>query len=118
MSSSPEDSSPYEQGEIAPSPDNAEEEEEEEEVEEEEDDVRVVDKKSVERYVECYTVYMYQEFFTSRVLTRVLKWWVPGLTTFENGESHHILVSPSPKMMSPDFSYNRPLSESLIFHKS
>ena len=63
MSSSPEDSSPYEQGEIAPSPDNAEEEEEEEEVEEEEDDVRVVDKKSVERYVECYIVY--REFFTS-----------------------------------------------------
>ena len=54
----------------------------------------------------------------NRVLTRVLKWWVPGLITFENGESHQILVSPNPKMMSPDFSYNKPLSESLIFHKS
>ena len=53
-----------------------------------------------------------------RVLTRVLKWWVPGLITFENGESHQILVSPNPKMMSPDLSYNKPLSESLIFHKS
>ena len=54
----------------------------------------------------------------TRVLTKVLKWWVPGLITFENGESHQILVSPHPKMMSPDFSYNKPLSESLIFHKS
>ena len=44
-----------------------------------------------------------------RVLTRVLKWWVPGLIIFENGESHQILVSPNPKMMSPNFSYNKPL---------
>ena len=57
-------------------------------------------------------------FLQPRVLTRVLKWWVPGLTTFENGESHQILVSPNPKMMSPKFSNNKPLSESLIFHKS
>ena len=55
---------------------------------------------------------------SGRVLTKVLKWWVPGLITFENGESHQILVSPNPKMMSPDFSYNKPLSESLTFHKS
>ena len=33
--------------------------------------------------------------YIPRVLTRVLKWWVPGLTTFENGESHQVLVSPS-----------------------
>ena len=56
--------------------------------------------------------------FWGRVLTKVLKWWVPGLITFENGESHQILVSPNPKMMSPDFSYNKPLSKSLTFHKS
>ena len=56
--------------------------------------------------------------YTCRVLTKVLKWWVPGLITFENGESNQILVSPNPKMMSPDFLYNKPLSESLIFHKT
>ena len=32
---------------------------------------------------------------TFRVLTRILERRVPGLTTFENGESHQILVSPS-----------------------
>ena len=56
----------------------------------------------------------------ARVLTRILERWVPGLTTFENGESHQILVSPSESHILHDESWlfmHNPFTQSPVMKR-